>query len=45
MDDYPIHDDEAMLEIVGYTREELVDMLIAGEDIGAVYDGDPVALL
>lgn len=43
--DYPIHDDEWMQEHFGYTARELRTMLLRGEDIGGIYDGDPVELL
>lgn len=39
------HDDEAMLSAYGYTKDELVDMLHDGEDIGSYFDGDVVDLL
>lgn len=40
-----LNDDEWMLEHYGYTKEELQDMMLDGDDIGAVYDGDPIELL
>ena len=39
-----VHDDEWMLDHYGYTRKELMGMMIAGEDIGDVFDGDPIEL-
>lgn len=40
-----VNDDEAMLEHYGHTKDELADMMMNGEDIGGVYDGDPIELL
>jgi hypothetical protein len=45
MSDYPINDDDWMLEHVGYTAKELRVLLLNGEDITDVYDGDPIELL
>lgn len=42
---YPINNDEWMLDHFGYTKSELQSMLLDGEDIGGVYDGDPIELL
>lgn len=43
--DYPVHDDDWMLDHFGYTRDDLREMMLAGEDIGGVYDGDPIELI
>lgn len=42
---YPTNNDQWMLDHFGYTKDELVDMLHDGEDIGSYYDGDIVDLL
>lgn len=39
------NDDDQMLDAYGYTKDELVDMLHHGEDIGSYFDGDVVDLL
>lgn len=41
----PIHDDDWMLDHYGHTGDELRDMMLAGDDIGGVFDGDPIELL
>lgn len=43
--DYPINNDEWMLDHFGYTKNELRDRLLDGEDIGGDFDGDPIDLL
>lgn len=43
--EYPVNNDEWMLDHFGYTREELRDRLLDGEDIGGDFDGDPIDLL
>ena len=40
-----VEDDEAMLDAYGWTKKELRDALFRGEDIGGMYDGDPIELL
>lgn len=40
-----VNNDEWMLDHYGYTKQELGDMLMAGDDIGTYYDGDPIELL
>jgi hypothetical protein len=45
MSGYPVDNDGWMLETFGYTKAELRDMMLAGEDIGSVFDGDPMELL
>ena len=40
-----VNDDEWMLEHYGYTKDELQEMMLSGEDIGDVFDGDPIDLL
>lgn len=37
--------DEWMLEHYGHTKSELREMMMDGEDIGGVFDGDPIDLL
>ena len=39
------NDDDQMLDHYGYTKDELVDMLHDGEDIGSYFDGDIIDLL
>lgn len=39
------NNDEWMLDHYGYTRDELVDMLHDGDDIGSYFDGDIIDLL
>ena len=36
--------DDYYLDHYGYTKSELFEMLVNGEDIGGVYDGDPIEL-
>ena len=40
-----INDDDWMLEHYGYTKTELRDRLLSGDDIGGDFDGDPIDLL
>lgn len=40
-----VDDDDAMLDAYGWTKKELRDALYRGEDIGGMYDGDPIELL
>lgn len=40
-----VDNDEWMLEHYGYTKAELRERMIAGEDIGGDFDGDPIELL
>lgn len=40
-----VNDDDWMLEHYGYTREELVERMMDGDDIGGDFDGDPIDLL
>lgn len=42
---YKVHDDEWMLNHFGYTKDELRQMILGGDDIGDIYDGDPIDLL
>lgn len=44
-EDYKVNDDEWMIDHFGYTKTELAEMMMAGEDIGGIYDGDPIELL
>lgn len=43
--EYPVNNDEWMLDHFGYTKEELRDRLLDGDDIGGDFDGDPIDLL
>ena len=40
-----LNNDEWMLEHYGYTKAQLREMMMSGEDIGSVFDGDPIDLL
>lgn len=40
-----VNDDEWMLDHYGHTKAELRERLLAGEDIGGDFDGDPIELL
>lgn len=44
-DTYKVNDDVWMLDHFGYTKDELTDMMMDGEDITAYFDGDPIDLL
>lgn len=44
MAEYKVHDDEWMLDHFGHTKDELAQMVLDGEDIGGIYDGDPLEL-
>ena len=45
MESYQVNNDEWMLDHFGYTKEELMDELLAGRDIGDKFDGDPLEIL
>ena len=45
MSDYQVNNDEWMLEHFGYTKRELRDMMMEGEDIAPYFDGDPMEIL
>ena len=36
--------DDYYLDHYGYTKSELFDMMMAGDDIGSYFDGDPIEL-
>lgn len=42
---YPVNNDKWMLEHFGYTKDELRERMLDGEDIGGDFDGDPIELL
>lgn len=44
MDEYDVNNDKWMLDHFGYTKRELREMMIHGEDIGSYFDGDPIEL-
>lgn len=39
-----VNNDDQMLDHYGYTKSELYEMMLAGDDIGGVFDGDPIEL-
>lgn len=43
-DEVNVNDDDQMLDHYGYTKDELFQMMMDGEDIGGVFDGDPIEL-
>lgn len=42
---YKVNNDEWMLDHFGYTKGELVERMLDGDDIGGDFDGDPLELL
>lgn len=40
-----VDDDDAMMDTYGFTKHQLQEMIYRGQDIGGVYDGDPIELL
>ena len=42
---YKVNDDEWMLDHFGYTKQELADRIMEGDDISGDFDGDPIDLL
>lgn len=44
MPEVNVNDDQQMLDHYGYTKDELFEMLMNGDDIGGLYDGDPIEL-
>lgn len=45
MSEYQVDNDEWMQDHFGYTKNELVEMMMDGEDVTAYFDGDPIELL
>lgn len=43
-DEVDVNNDDQMLDHYGHTKAELFQMIVNGEDIGGVYDGDPIDL-
>ena len=44
MPEVNVNDDDQMWRHYGYTKSELFDMMMAGDDIGSYFDGDPIEL-